>query len=180
MTPHLAGVPRIETERLILRGPEARDFEPFAAYFASERSRHTGGPQPREMAWRGFGHLVGHWALRGYGPFVIETREGRVLGSAGPYFPEGWPEPEIAWTLWDPWAEGRGFAREAALAARRHAYAALGWPTVISMIDPANTRSAALAERLGCRLDGQFQHERFGLCDIWRHPAPGTATGDAA
>jgi len=169
----LAGVPVLTTARLTLRGPRAEDFEPFAAYYASERSRFTGGPMTRELAWRAFCHLAGHWAFRGYGPFVVQGPDGAALGSVGPFCPEGWPEPEIAWTMWDPAAEGQGYAREAALAARGFAYQVLGWPTAISMIDPANARSVALARRMGCRPDGSFAHERFGLCHIWRHPGPG-------
>ena len=69
-------------------------------------------------------------------------------------------------------AEGRGIAREAAVAARAYAYGRLGWQTAVSMIDPANTRSIRLAERLGCRMEGVFTHVRLGPMEIWRHPAP--------
>jgi len=173
----LAGIPELRTARLVLRGPEARDYELFAAYATSDRSRFTGGPMTRELAWRAFCHITGHWVNRGYGPFVVALPEaggtGRGIGSVGPFYPEGWQEPEIAWTMWDGAAEGQGYAQEAALAARGFAYGTLGWTTAISMIDPANTRSRALALRLGCREDGTFVHERYGLCHIWRHPAPG-------
>lgn len=167
----LTGAPVLTTERLVLRAPVLADFEGFAAYQASERSRFTGGPLTRELAWRAFGHLVGHWVLRGFGPFVV-TAGGRALGAVGPFHPEGWPEPEIAWTMWDAGAEGRGHAQEAAQAARAFAYRDLGWTTAISMIDPDNARSIALARRMGCVPDGTFAHERFGLCHIWRHPSP--------
>ena len=169
----LAGVPVLRTDRLTLRGPETADFDAFAAYFASDRSRFTGGPLTRELAFRAFGHLIGHWPMRGYGFFVAEAREtGRPIGMIGPYFPEGWPEPEIGWTIWDPASEGQGLAREGALAVRRFAYDVLGWTTAISLIDPANDRSIALARRMDCRPDGNFTHERYGLCHIWRHPGP--------
>lgn len=170
----LAGVPELRTERLILRAPRTADFDVFADYAGSERSRYTGGPQTRELAWRAFCHITGHWVHRGFGPFVVEAG-GEALGTVGPFHPVGWPEPEIAWTMWRPAAEGRGYAHEAAQAARRFAYDSLGWTTAISMIDPDNTRSQALARRLGCVPDGTFQHERYGLCHIWRHPAPGAA-----
>ena len=167
----LSGAPVLTTARLVLRAPGPADFEGFAAYVASDRSRFTGGPMTRELAWRAFGHLVGHWVLRGWGPFVV-TAGGQALGAVGPFYPEGWPEPEIAWTMWAPEAEGKGYALEAAQAARAHAYGALGWRTAISMIDPDNARSIALARRMGCTPDGTFAHERHGLCHIWRHPGP--------
>ena len=169
----LTGAPVLETQRLILRAPQLADFEGFVAYQASARSAFTGGPLHRNLAWRAFGHLVGHWVLRGYGVFVIEDRaSGRALGTAGPFFPEGWPEPEIAWTLWHPDAEGRGIAQEAARAARDFAYARLGWTTAASLIDPENHRSAALARRLGCVAEGLFHHAQHGPLTVWRHPAP--------
>jgi ribosomal-protein-alanine N-acetyltransferase len=167
----LTGAPVLHTDRLVLRAPVLDDFEGFADYQASERSRFTGGPLTRELAWRAFGHLVGHWVLRGFRPFVV-TAGGQALGAVGPFHPEGWPEPEIAWTMWDADAEGKGHAFEAAQAARAHAYGALGWTTAISMIDPDNARSVALARRMGCTPDGTFRHERFGMCHLWRHPAP--------
>lgn len=174
MTVTLSGTPVLTTGRLVLRAPGIGDFEGFAAYVASDRSRFTGGPLTRELAWRAFGHLVGHWVLRGFGPFVV-TVGGTAVGTVGPFHPEGWPEPEIAWTIWDGAAEGRGYAFEAAQAARAHAYGDLGWTTAISMIDPGNARSIALARRMGCTPDGTFTHERHGLCHIWRHPAPARA-----
>lgn len=178
LRPALTGIPVLQTERLLLRAPRTQDFEPFAAYFASERSRFTGGPQDRNLAWRAFCHLTGHWVHRGYGFFVLEEKAtGTALGTAGPFFPEGWPEPEIGWTLWHPQAEGKGYAREAALATRAFAYHVLGWSTAISMIVAGNSRSEALAQRMGCVLEGDFEHKQFGRSSIWRHPPPGEVNG---
>jgi RimJ/RimL family protein N-acetyltransferase len=171
--PRLDGVPVLETARLILRAPAPRDFEPFAAYFASERARFTGGPLDRNLAWRAFCGVTGNWVQRGYSFFVLEERAGgRAVGMAGPWFPEGWPEPEIGWQIWDAADEGRGLAREAAEAARGFAYDTLGWPTAISLIAEGNARSQALARRLGCAPDGIFAHAQFGELGVWRHPAP--------
>jgi len=166
-------IPRLETERLILRGFRPSDFESYAEYSASERAKGTGGPAGRVDAWRSFGHMAGHWMLRGYGFFVLEEKaSGQAIGTCGPYFPEGWPEREIGWTLWGAQAEGKGYAYEAALAARGFAYETLGWDTVISMILDGNTRSEQLAQRMGCTRDGGFMHEKFGAASIWRHPSP--------
>lgn len=178
LAPQLTGVPVLETARLILRAPAPRDFEPFAAYCASERARFTGGPLERNFAWRAFCSITGNWVQRGYSFFVIEARAtGRAIGMAGPWFPEGWPEPEIGWQLWDAADEGQGHAREAAEAARGFAYDALGWQTAISLIVEGNTRSEALARRLHCIPDGIFTHAQLGSCAIWRHPAPEALTG---
>lgn len=175
MTPALVGAPEIETERLRLRAPRGEDFEVEAAYWASPRSEFTGGPQPRHDAWRTLATLIGHWAMRGYGWWTLEERgSGAVVGRAGLWFPEGWPEPEIGWTLFEG-AEGRGYATEAARAARAHAYGALGWRTAISLIDPENARSEAVARRLGAAPEGEFDHFGEWRARVWRHPGPGEA-----
>jgi RimJ/RimL family protein N-acetyltransferase len=48
---------------------------------------------------------------------------------------------------------GRGLAEEAARAAIRFAFERLGWPEVISLIHPDNSRSISLALRLGEHFD---------------------------
>lgn len=168
----LTGIPVIETERLRLRGPKASDFDTFAAFMASGRSTRVGGPISRTLAWRGFCHLTGHWVHRGYGMFILADKASdAALGMAGPWFPEGWPEREIGWSIWEAHAEGKGLAHEAALAARRWAYEALGWDTAISLIVEGNDRSEALARRMGCAYEGEFTHETFGKSRIFRHPS---------
>ena len=168
----LDGIPVIDTPRLRLRGPEAADFDTFAGFMASPRAACVGGPVPRAQAWRSFGHLAGHWLMRGYSMFIIADRDGGApLGMAGPWFPEGWPEPEIGWSIWAAEAEGKGVAFEAATAARHWAYDALGWTTAISLIVDGNARSEALAARMGCVLEGEFTHEVYGKSRIFRHPA---------
>lgn len=169
----LTGIPEINTDRLRLRGPKPSDFGAMADFLASPRAQYIGGPVSRVLAWRSFGHLVGHWLLRGYSMFILADKTSdAALGMAGPWFPEGWPEPELGWSIWSADAEGKGLAQEAALAARRYAYGPLGWQTAISLIAENNLRSQALAQRLGCTRDGSFTHETFGASQIWRHPSP--------
>lgn len=173
LRPALSGTPVLETERLILRAPRTEDFDAAASFFASDRARHIGGPISRDLAWRSFCHITGHWVHRGFSMFVITDKaSGRVLGACGPWFPEGWPEPEIGWSIWADDAEGKGFAFESATATRGFAYDVLGWATAISLIHVDNTRSAALARRMGCTPDGTFTHAQFGASTIWRHPSP--------
>jgi RimJ/RimL family protein N-acetyltransferase len=169
-------IPPLHTPRLTLRAPGIDDFDALAAFYGGPRAHHVGGPVTREQAWRILAGEIGHWSLRGFGRWAVEDRaSGRFAGLVGLWFPDGWPEPEIGWTLVDG-CEGHGFATEAALAAREHAYDTLGWATAISLVSPDNTASAAVARRMGARTDGRFTHERFGLMDIWRHPAPADLT----
>jgi RimJ/RimL family protein N-acetyltransferase len=143
---------RIETERLILReiDPE-RDFEGWARTMADERTvRFMGGHvQDRALAWRNMASIIGHWVIRGYGFFSVENKEtGEWLGRVGPWYPEGWPEPEIGWTI-SPEHWGHGYATEAARASLAYAFETLGWSRVIHVILTGNERSIAVAKKLG-------------------------------
>lgn len=166
-------IPSLTTHRLTLRAPRLSDFDAIADFRASDRARFVGGPATKASSWGYLAALIGHWDLRGYGRWII-TEKGQdevALGIVGPFYPYDWPEPEIAWTLFEG-GEGRGLAFEAATAARVYAYDTLGWTTAASFVNPENTRSVALAERMGCRPDGVHQHETFGPLHIWRHPSP--------
>lgn len=180
MTPYSLIIPRLETANLFLREYRQDDFEAFAEFYATDRSRFIGGPLTPEMAWRALATHLGHWALRGYGFWAVEHKgTGIFCGHVGLWFPDGWMEPEIGWVLMGH-AEGHGIAREAAIAARKHAYASLGWKTAVSMIDPANKRSIRLAQRMECRFEGIFEHVRLGPMEIWRHPSPDEIVDETA
>ena len=165
-------IPTLTTERLVMRAPELRDFEVYAEFRASDRAKFVGGPNPRPQAWQQLCAVVGQWALRGYGRWIVADKGNDTpYGLVGLHHPEEWPEPEIAWSLFAS-GEGKGIAFEAASAARDYAYQTLGWTTAMSLIDPQNTRSMALGRRMGCRPDGVFEHALFGNMQIWRHPDP--------
>ena len=164
--------PVVETDDLILRGYREEDFEAFAAFGASERSRFVGGPQDRWSSWRAFMAGIGHWVLRGYGMWMVEHREtGQIAGRVGMIYNDGWHEPELGWHIYDGF-EGRGLAYQATVAARRYSAQHFGLDAAISYIDEDNTRSVALAHRL----DAVFERESTLLgkpCHIYRHPKVG-------
>ena len=146
---------KIVTERLVLReiDPE-RDFEAWAETMAdAETVRHLGTkPMNRIEAWRHMAGALGHWVIRGYGVFsVIHRQSGEWIGRVGPFFPEGWPEKEVGWTL-SPKHRHQGYATEAALAAIDFVFENLGWQRVIHCVLEGNEASAAVARRVGSRL----------------------------
>ena len=172
MTPHLADIPEIETERLRLRAPRASDYEPFVAFRMSERALGVGGPYTRTEAFDQFGELFGHWVLRGFGRWLVADRQtDEALGVVGLMHPPDWPEPEIAWAVFEN-GEGRGIAFEAATASRTYAYDKLGWRRVVSLIVPSNSRSIELAKRMGAIFEAPYQHLTIGPMQIWRHLGP--------
>jgi RimJ/RimL family protein N-acetyltransferase len=149
MTP----APTLHTDRLRLRMPVLADFGHHAAFHASDRSVHEGGPHDRQTAWRIWASDVALWPLKGYGPFGVENREtGAYLGEVGIFHGEGYPGPELGWFV-VPQAEGRGIAHEAARAVLTWVTATFDWPHITNIIEPANTRSIALGLRLGGVID---------------------------
>ena len=170
----VVNAPRLETGRLVLRGPEAGDAEPMIAFLLDRtRAEGFGAYDHRGDAWRWFATNIGHWHLRGHGYFTIEMKDtGAVAGICGIWYPEGWPEPELGWVLFDG-HEGKGIAYEAATRVRRYAYEDLGLDTLTSNIVPGNTRSVALAERLGATYERTYHNYNMGEDQLWRHPGPG-------
>lgn len=167
--------PMLITERLILRPPVADDFEAFAAMYAeADTMQHLGGAVPKSVAWRAFASIAGAWQLYGYSMFsVIERQSGEWLGRVGPWNPDGWPAPEIAYGLRSQYA-GKGYAREAAVAAIDFAVDFLGWQEISHTIKSENTASVALAQKLGAVNQGPTQlpapFEKSAL-DLWSQSA---------
>ena len=168
-------IPTLETDRLILREFRESDLDVIAAFFESTRSHFVGGPKPRAESWRTMAGALGHWMLRGYGLWVAQDKDtGTPVGGVGFLNPEGWDEPELGWHLYNG-HEGKGLAYEAALTARAYGAQHFGLAAPISYIDPDNTRSVALAKRLGAI----FEREGSVMghpCHVYRYPAPEAAT----
>lgn len=142
----------LETPRLLLRPPRLEDFDAWAQFQADEiATRFTGGHQPRTLAWRGFMTMCGCWHMTGIAMFsVIEKSSGQWVGRLGPWYPDGWPQPEVGWGIarahW-----GKGYASEGAGAAMDYAFDVLGWDEVIHCIHEDNLASQRVARKLGSR-----------------------------
>ena len=146
-------IPVLETERLRLREPRQADYEAYAAMMAdAETVRYLRGvPLTRDIAWRDWATLAGHWMLRGYGYWAVERKDtGAFIGRCGLWNPEGWPGMEVGWTiersLW-----GRGYAGEAGRAAMDYALNNFDIDELLSVIHVDNAASMAVAQKLGER-----------------------------
>lgn len=161
-------VPVLETDRLVLREPRESDLPAMMAFGDSDRTRFIGGRQDRFGTWRIFLAGIGHWALKGYGMWSVDTRGGTFIGRVGVISHIGWPEPELGWHLYAGF-EGRGYAYEAASAAREHVQGRLGLGPLVTLIDAENHRSLTLAKRLGATLERVIE-QGGRLVHLYRHP----------
>jgi RimJ/RimL family protein N-acetyltransferase len=155
--------PMIETERLILRPYVEGDLEGLHAIWSDPESVKfiAAGPSTPQQSWFRLLRAVGMWSVKGYGPFAILDRtKGRFLGEAG--FAD-WrrglgerfdPFPETGWLL-ARHVHGRGFGTEAVVAVHRWLDASRPETRSVCIIDPDNTPSLRIAERVGYRPFGQ-------------------------
>lgn len=146
----------LETQRLILREIDpASDFESWAACFSDPEvmAGLGGGPgMSRAQAWRHMATCIGHQSIHGYSFYsVVEKSSGKWVGRVGHWNPEGWPEPEVGWTIHKPFWR-KGFAAEAGLACTDYAFEVLGWARVVHTIAMDNEASIKTAEKVGSRL----------------------------
>jgi len=158
--------PELRTARLLMRAARYDDYERWTEIFGlPEIGAGLGKPDgltPHE-AWLDLSVLTGHWALRGFGHWVLEELDGgAVVGRTGLYFPPDWPGLEVGWTVArEHW--GKGYAPEAARRACEWAHEELGAEHILSLIHPGNENSIRVAEKLGERLEDHHQARGFDL-----------------
>lgn len=149
--------PILETARLTLRPFRESDLEAHAAALGDPAVvRHLGGkPLSREEAWRRLLCAPGLWTLLGYGYWAVERRtDGAWLGQIGfadfkrDMIPSIEGTAEMGW-IFAPHGQRQGYAGEAALAALEWADRTLAETEIVAIIDPANSASIRVAERVG-------------------------------
>jgi RimJ/RimL family protein N-acetyltransferase len=161
----------IETGRLKLRQWRDADIAPNTAMLAdpvSGRFITADGERVTDafVGWRDAAIMSGHWALYGFGMFVVEEKStGKFAGRVGPWFPPGWPGFEVGWGIASEF-RGKGYAGEAARASIDWAFATFEIDRIIHSIDRENTASQAVARRLGAVIEGEV--DLFGhVADLW-------------
>lgn len=150
--------PVIMTDRLVLRGHEAGDFEDCAAMWSDWRvTRYIGFNRSRQDTWFTMARYRGFWDLLGYGYWIARDRQtGAFVGEMGfadfrrSLEPDIAGGPEAGWALASH-AFGQGFGLEAVRAIHGWLDAALPGQPCHCIIDPANAASIRLAEKAGYR-----------------------------
>ena len=145
-------IPTLQTDRLLLRPLRLEDLDDYAAMNADPQvMQYIDDVQDRPAAFRSLCSIIGHWHLRGYGPWAVEERaSGRFIGRAGLVHWEPWREVEVGYAL-VPSAWGKGYASEVAGRSLRYAHEVVRARGVVSRILDGNAASVRVAERLGAK-----------------------------
>jgi RimJ/RimL family protein N-acetyltransferase len=175
----------LETERLVLRKPRPEDVDDLLVYIEDpEVMRWTGSgvAGDRDVAEASVRRWLRHWDANGIGHFVV-VLGGRVIGRAGflvwdasrwavsSYSEAGTNAvTELGWTIAQPYW-GRGYATEAARAARAWGYEERRLDGLISLIITDNLRSQRVATKLGAVQSEEVEIAGTAV-DVWRHQAP--------
>lgn len=148
----------IRTERLVLRGSEARDRAVFIELHASpEVHTYLGGPRPRDELEREMPAVPGRWP----GSFVVEldgAMIGRILLRRAPEHRRPAAEGKVdLGYLFLPRVWGCGYAAEACAAALGWVGGLLPGEPVVLATQTANVGSMRLAAKLGFTEVERFQ-----------------------
>ena len=161
--------PVLHTERLTLGPYSLAGYERLSAVYATERSRYVGGPLPPEDVWQNMTSGIGQWPLLGLGTWMISLRDsGTPVGEVAVSWPPHFPETEIGWVLFDG-EEGKGYAFEAARAAKDWAVNVRQVPMLVSYVDEHNLPSQRLCERLGGVRDVTAATPNGDPCRVYRY-----------
>ena len=109
---------------------------------------------------------------------VIADRSGRYIGDLALWLTDiPHRQAEIGWVL-DPQCAGLGYATEAAAALLKVAFTQLGVHRIAAEMDARNTASAALARRLGFRLEGHLHEHLYSKGEYTSTLVFGMLAGD--
>jgi [ribosomal protein S5]-alanine N-acetyltransferase len=163
----------LETERLVIREMRRSDVESLHLLFSDplfmrfwpvfDRSRTERWVEESLQNYARYG--FGLWALtlRGSDEAIGDCGLDFIKGLEGTERIEGREQIQIGWHVRrDLW--GQGLATEAALACRDYAFDRLGLSTLSALIQPANTASRRVAEKIGMTLLRQVQHRDRTIC----------------
>ncbi|MGH7712452.1 MAG: GNAT family N-acetyltransferase [Gemmatimonadaceae bacterium] len=162
--------PGIQTERLTLRELTHDDLDFVASMLSDpEVMRYYPKALTRAESLGWIEKQRARYTMDGHGLWLVSlVGSGEPVGQVGlalQHVDDG-HEPEIGWLLHRPYW-GHGYASEAAIAVRDHAFVALGMPYVISLIRPENEPSRRVAQRVGMIVQRRAIFHGYEH-DVWR------------
>lgn len=162
----------LETDRLRLRVPQLSDLPFEKESCMDERYRFMWDYQKPERCAKSLLMSIEFWTEHGYGSLTIEDKhtgvyQGKIYMHTRPIEPDN----RTGWFMGfgvTAVAEGKGIAFEAAVAARTWYLDVCNVPRLYVDPSPENTRSRALAQRLGGVYEGTTAHEFYNTLELWR------------
>jgi len=160
----------LETLRLILRGWQPSDLEPFAQmnadpevmkYFPAPLSQPESDALVVEIMSHHQIHRFGVWAVE---EKITETFIGFIGLNVPSFHAHFTPTVEVGWRLARPFW-GKGYATEGAREAIRYGFEVIKLPEIVSFTAQVNVSSIAVMKRLGMthQETEDFDHPRVPL-----------------
>ena len=153
----MSSIPLLETARLRMRGHQVSDYDHSCALWGDPQTVRYIRPKPftAEEVWSRMLRHAGHWALLGFGSWVVEEKAtGRFVGEVGfldyhrDIKPQPMHTPEVGWVL-APHAAGKGYATEAVGAALAWGDGHFATKQTWCIITPENAASIRVAKKCG-------------------------------
>ncbi len=144
----------IATPRLELRRLHAGDLDALHEMYSDPLTmRYVGAGMPatREQSAEALLSAITQYEQYGFGLMAtIHAESQRMIGRCGYklWQIEGKDCLEIGWMTHRDYL-GEGYATEAGIGLREHAFHVLGWDEVISVIQPGNLASIRVAQKVG-------------------------------
>jgi len=162
-----------ETERLILREFTPDDAgELYRIFSDAETMRFQVVPENYSVEVERYylgKHIEKYYDTVGFGLWAVILKENnRLIGRCGLVRQslEGGVEIEVSYLIerefWN-----QGFASEAASAALEIGFEKYNFQKIVAFIDPRNTASVRVAEKMGLRFERKVEYKSFGEVNLY-------------
>ena len=156
----LAGLPWdiLQTERCLIRETTVEDVDSFYRLYKEPSITEYMEPlfedRDEEIAYTK-NYIEKVYGFYGYGMWtVLEKNSGEVIGRAGISWREGYELPELGFVIGVPWQK-QGYAFEVCTAILAYAETELLMEQVQALVQPGNTISLNLCDKLGLTFAGE-------------------------
>jgi RimJ/RimL family protein N-acetyltransferase len=163
----------LETDRLLLRPFAPSDFEALHAILSREdvSTYLYWGPQSEEEVQDRLATMIGFRSIEQPGDTlrlaILLKANGRVIGDVVLHWHDNQHRQGYVGFIVHPDHQGKGYATEATRPLLRVAFEDLGLHRVTGHLDPRNSASAAVLEKLGMRREAHFIENEF-VKDEWQ------------
>lgn len=161
----------LQTERCLVRETTVEDVEVFYKIYSEPSITKYMEPlyeDPEQERAYAENYITQVYAFYGFGIWTVEEKSsGEVIGRAGICFREGYEDPELGFVIAAD-RQGRGLATEVCGAILRYGSEELGFERILAFVQPGNTASRRVCEKLGMKMSKQvtLQGQEYELF-VW-------------